>query len=109
MGSITDFVKTCSAFGIRCDVCCLVCVHQRVDGLASLVQLILVDIRVTQSTGQWMDSKNLLCHEWHSKRRRALLLLYPEIKAILKKDKNQYAPLKSLVLVILAQIFLPRF
>lgn len=52
-----------------------------------------------------MDSKNLLCHEWHSKRRRALLLLYPEIKTILKKDKNQYAPLKSLVLVILAQIF----
>ena len=80
-------------------------VEQRVDCLASLVFGILVDISVTQSSGPWMDSKNLLCHEWHSKRRRALLLLYPEIKTILKKDKNQYAPLKSLVLVILAQIF----
>lgn len=58
-----------------------------------------------QSSGQWMDSKNLVCHAWHNKRRRALLLLYPEIKVILKKDKNQYTPLKSLVFVIFAQIF----
>ena len=52
-----------------------------------------------------MDSKNLLCHVWHKKRRRALLLLYPEIRAILRKDKNQYTPLKVLFFVILAQIF----
>ena len=52
-----------------------------------------------------MASKGPHCNEWHSRRRRALLILYPEIKTILRNDRGKHNPFKNLVFVILAQMF----